>query len=114
VWALIVAVVSLVLSCVALAASFAEHIRLRKTAATVATVRVPDPDGRCMAHGRTVAEHVNGYEHDCTEPPAHAGRAGQCPDCAWWEDTGMHWDSCPQRGRHRGLTPDQHDWGYTA
>lgn len=57
---------------------------------------------QCVAHGKTISQHVDGYAHDCTEPPDY----GHEDCCGTYGQTGMHWDTCSQRGRHRGLTAD--------
>jgi hypothetical protein len=61
--------------------------------------REVDGLARCSAHGKTVAEHVDGYANDCTAVPSNLVERG-CGDCETYGGTGLHWDTCPQRGRN--------------
>jgi hypothetical protein len=64
---------------------------------------------RCSAHGKAVFEHVDEYANDCTVTPYQLDdETGGCADCETYAVIGMHWDTCPQRGRFRPLTTD--DW----
>lgn len=56
---------------------------------------------RCVAHGKTAHEHVGAYANDCTAIPKRMHITGGCWDCEVYAETGMHWDTCPQRGRNR-------------
>jgi hypothetical protein len=48
----------------------------------------------CSAHGLTYRRHFDGGDPDCAR---YVGR--QCGNCYVYADTGMHWDTCAQRGR---------------
>ena len=53
-----------------------------------------EPDApRCPAHGMTLGEHQRKGDDDCTY------RSDRC-QCGVYATTGMHWDTCPGRGRH--------------
>lgn len=49
----------------------------------------PDPDARCPAHGRR-------YCAGCHRNPSTC-RDFDSPPCGYWQATGMHWDTCPNR-----------------
>ena len=63
----------------------------------------PVHSARCVAHGKTAAEHVAGYADDCTAPPPSREGVpmGHCPSCGTYGETRMHWDTCEHRGRNR-------------
>lgn len=62
---------------------------------------------RCSAHGKTAIEHIDGYANDCTAtPPITDGSpSDECTQCETYQQTGMHWDTCPNRGRNSRGTP---------
>lgn len=52
---------------------------------------------RCPAHGKAMCQTcsriaVYHISKDVGEPP-------QCDSCEYWGETGMHWDTCPNRIR---------------
>lgn len=50
---------------------------------------------RCSAHGKTLSQHIDAGYDDC-ERPSDACLCGTFPAY------GLHWDTCPGRGRfHR-------------
>jgi hypothetical protein len=57
---------------------------------------------RCSAHGRTAIEHVDAYANDCTAPTmwADGSPSDECSSCSTYAEGGMHWDTCPNRGRN--------------
>lgn len=57
---------------------------------------------RCSAHGRTLAEHERDDPPDCNAPPILAMGTG-CAECETYAESGLHWDTCPQRGRFRNI-----------
>lgn len=67
---------------------------------------------RCSAHGKTAAEHIDGCADDCTRPPPlrEGVPVGHCPHCATYGATGMHWDTCPYRGRNVLDEPHRMPW----
>lgn len=56
--------------------------------------RFPDASARCTAHGRNLCVSCARNPGDCAQ-----GYNKQGSGCSVYEDTGMHWDTCPNRLR---------------
>lgn len=52
------------------------------------------PNAKCPAHGEPLCIH-------CARNPASCGDEthGGTPGCSFYGETGMHWDTCPNRIR---------------
>lgn len=58
------------------------------------TYTFPSLEARCSAHGQSLCVLCARNPGDCD--PGHGG-SGQ--SCGMWAETGMHWDTCPNRIR---------------
>jgi hypothetical protein len=52
----------------------------------------PDTDVTCPAHGDRKCAH-------CHRNPGSCDDVEQLGECVHWPNTGMHWDTCPNRLR---------------
>ena len=57
------------------------------------TYRFPAPDARCPAHGQELCIRCARNPSGCDDPDRDDG------GCSVYSDTGMHWDTCPNRIR---------------
>lgn len=58
------------------------------------TYTFPNLEARCSAHGQSLCVLCARNPGDCAP-----GRDGSGQSCRMWMETGMHWDTCPNRIR---------------